>query len=277
MGKHVKARWKNAGTLVADGLSLEYMCSGPAPSEAPTIVLLHEGLGCTKLWRNFPTTLAQATGFGVFAYSRAGYGASDESKLPRPLNYMTLEAVDVLPDVLDAIDVQSAVLIGHSDGATIAAIHAGRVVDPRVVGLVVMAPHFFTETAGLAEIAKSRDAFNDGDLRARLGKYHQNPDNAFRGWNDSWLHPDFVAWNVTDVLDDIRVPVLAIQGREDPYGTLAQIDAMSDRVTQAPVTKLILDDCKHAPHLEQEAQVIAAVAAFCAQLNSNPLKPSSLS
>ncbi|MFK7858239.1 MAG: alpha/beta fold hydrolase [Granulosicoccus sp.] len=259
----MSAQWVESGTLTANDKALEYACFGPPPSEAPTLVLLHEGLGCTRLWRGFPSALHAATGFGVFAYSRAGYGKSDPAQLPRPLDYMTREAVEVLPEVLNAIDVQSAVLVGHSDGATIAAIFAGAMDDSTVAGIVLMAPHFFTEDAGLAEIARARDAFNSGNLRERMSKYHRDPDNAFRGWNDTWLHPDFKAWNVAAILDNIRVPVLAIQGREDPYGTLAQIDAITHRVCLSSVSSLILNGCLHAPHLEQGPAVVAAITAFC--------------
>lgn len=264
----MSAPWVMAGTLVADGKTLEYSCLGPPPDSAPTLVLLHEGLGCNRLWRDFPAALVDATRFGVFTYSRAGYGQSDPVDLPRPLDYMTREAVDVLPEILDAIGVQSAVLVGHSDGGTIAAIHAGHVTEPRVAGVVLMAPHFFTEEAGLTEIAKARHAFENGDLSQRLGKYHRDPDNAFRGWCDSWLDPDFKTWNVVGFLDGIRVPVLTIQGREDPYGTLAQIDVVTQRVKHAPVSFLILDDCKHAPHLEHGPAVVAAIAQFCERLGA---------
>lgn len=251
------------------GTALEYTCVGPPPGEAPTLVLLHEGLGCARLWRDVPTALGNATGFGVFAYSRAGYGQSEPVELPRPLDYLTREAVDVLPEVLDAIGVQYAVVLGHSDGATIAAIHAGKIADSRVMGVVLIAPHFFTEPTCLLEIAKARDAYENTDLRERLGKYHLHPDNAFHGWNDTWLNPDFQAWNVAETLDDIRVPVFAIQGRDDHYGTLAQIDVVSLRVQRAPVATLILNDCKHVPHLEHGPTVVAAVAAFCDQARRN--------
>ncbi|MFK7997071.1 MAG: alpha/beta fold hydrolase [Granulosicoccus sp.] len=259
------APWVTAGTLLAAGKTLEYACFGPPPDKAPTLVLLHEGLGCTQLWRNVPTALVEATGFGVFVYSRAGYGQSDPIELPRPLDYMTLEAVDVLPQVLETIGVERAILIGHSDGATIAAIHVGSIVNPYIEGVVLIAPHFFTEAEGLSEIAKAYEAFMEGGLRERMGKYHRNPDNAFLGWNGAWLHPDFQSWNVESVLDDIRVPVLSIQGREDPYGTLAQINVVAHRVTHASVSTLILDGCRHAPHLEHGKEVVDAIATFCAQ------------
>lgn len=261
----MSAVWAGRGALTVGGVSLEYACWGHAPSKAPTIVLLHEGLGCTALWRDFPAQLADATGFGVFAYSRAGYGQSDPAPLPRPLDYMTREAVDVLPQVLDAIGFTRGVLLGHSDGATIAAIYAGSVPDMRVRGVVAMAPHFFTEDMGLQEIAAAKHAYDAGGLRARLAKYHADPDNAFRGWNDAWLHPDFKAWNVTDVIDYIRVPVLAIQGADDQYGTTAQIAALENG-SYAPVDTLILPDCRHAPFLDQPDQVLAKIADYCARL-----------
>jgi pimeloyl-ACP methyl ester carboxylesterase len=261
----MSAQWGPGGRLQAGGKSLEYACWGPAPADAPTLVLLHEGLGCTALWRDFPARLAEVTGFGVVAYSRAGYGQSDPADLPRPLDYMTREAVDVLPEVLDGLGVRRAVLLGHSDGATIAAIYAGSVPDHRVRGVITMAPHFFTEAMGLAEIAAARVAFETTDLRARMAKYHADPDNAFRGWNDAWLHPDFKDWNVEEVLDYIRVPMLAIQGREDQYGTLAQIEVMARR-SYAPVELLVLEDCRHAPFLEQPEAVFAAVGDYCKRL-----------
>jgi pimeloyl-ACP methyl ester carboxylesterase len=262
------AEWSQtpATPLIAGGKRLEYACYGPPPAEAPTLVMLHEGLGCAALWRDIPRQIAEATGWGVVAFSRAGYGQSDPADLPRPLDYMTREAVEVLPQVLDAIGVRRAVLMGHSDGATIAAIHAGSVSDHRIRGLILMAPHFFTEAMGLAEIARAGEAYLTGDLRARMAKYHRDPDNAFRGWNDSWLAPGFAAWNVAEVIDYIRVPVLAIQGRADPYGTLAQIDEIETR-SYAPVDTVILNDCGHAPHLDQPAQTLAAIGDFLARLH----------
>lgn len=267
-GSNRGSPWAPAGTLAVAGTTLEYSCLGPPPDEAPTLVLLHEGLGCVQLWRDVPATLAQATGLGVFVFSRAGYGQSGSTVLPRPLDYMTQEAVDILPSILDAAGIRHAVLVGHSDGATIAAIHAGCVADPRVLGVVLMAPHFFTETVGLVEIEKARQAFENGNLRERLGRFHRDVDNAFRGWNDAWLDPEFDVGGAENVLDGICVPVLAIQGREDHYGTLDQIDIVSRRVRQAPVSTLILDECRHAPHLEQTPTVVAAIADFCDPLVS---------
>jgi pimeloyl-ACP methyl ester carboxylesterase len=254
-----------AGRLQAAGFDLECQCFGPPPGQAPTLVLLHEGLGAVALWRDFPQALADATGWGVFAYSRAGYGRSGPRALPWPLDYMTREATHVLPDVLQAIGFQNGILMGHSDGATIAAIYAGSVEDFRVRGLVLMAPHFFTEPMGLAAIAKARTAYEQGDLRAKLAKYHDTPDIAFRGWNDSWLAEGFAKWNVADVIEYLRIPTLAIQGDADEYGSLAQIEALDTR-SYAPVDVEILPQCGHAPHLDAPQAVLAAVGEFCARL-----------
>lgn len=246
------------------GVGLEYEMYGPAPDDAPTLVLLHEGLGSLALWRDFPERLAKRTGLGVLVYSRAGYGRSDTAALPRPTDYMTREA-ETLGALLDAADVRRAILLGHSDGATIAAIYAGSAQDMRVRGLILMAPHFFAETEGLAAIVKARAAYETGDLAARLAKYHDHPDVAFRGWCDAWLSPEFRDWNVAEVIDYIRVPVLAIQGAEDPYGTCAQIDELQGRC-YAPVDVLWLEGCGHAPHQEQAEAVEDAITSYCARL-----------
>ena len=251
--------------LIVNGATLEYACYGPAPDQAATIVLLHEGLGCTALWRDFPQVLAARTGMGVFVYSRQGYGRSTPVQLPRPLDFMTREAMDVLPHVLDQIGFRRGILFGHSDGATIAAIYAGSVSDHRVRGLILIAPHFFTEPGGLAEIGKATAAYRDSDLKQRMAKYHDDPDGAFHGWNQVWLDPGFTEWNVADVIDYLRIPVLALQGRDDQYGSLAQIAEVDDRA-YSPVDMVVLENCRHAPHLEQPAQTLDAVAGFAARL-----------
>lgn len=253
------------GAITVDGKRLEATCYGPPPGEAPTIVMLHEGLGCVALWRDFPQRLAEATGFGVFLWSRAGYGESDPVDLPRPLDYMTREAMDVVPGVLDAIGFRSGILLGHSDGASIAAIYAGGVEDFRVRGIVLMAPHFFTEPGGLDSIAQAKVAYETGDLRGRLAKYHRDVDNAFRGWNDAWLDPRFRSWNIAESIDYLRIPVLAIQGADDQYGTLTQIEEIENRI-YSPVDVEILADCSHSPHLEQPDKTLSAIAEFCARL-----------
>lgn len=253
------------GVLVADGKQLEWASFGDLAPGKPVLVLLHEGLGCLALWRDTPERISAATGLPVFAYSRAGYGQSDATELPRPLDYMTQEAVKSLPEVIDAIGAQEIILVGHSDGATISAIYAGSVADYRVRGLVLMAPHFFTEEMGLAEIAKAGEAFEKTDLKEKMAKYHRDPEATFRGWCDAWLSPGFKAWNVADVIDYLRIPTLVIQGREDQYGTLRQVDEVSSR-SYAPVDIAILDNCKHSPHLEQPEQTCAAISEFAARL-----------
>lgn len=259
--------WSDAptSTLEVDGAKLEYAAWGPPPATAPTIVLMHEGLGCVALWRDFPQKLVEATGFGVFAYSRLGYGQSDPATLPKPIDFMTNEARQTLPRVLDQAGIERCVLLGHSDGATISAIYAGSEADMRVRGLVLMAPHFFTEPMGLASIAEAKSAFEQGDLRPKLAKYHKDAEIAFRGWNDTWLNSEFTDWDVSDVIDYFRVPTLAIQGRDDQYGTLAQVQIIEERA-YSPVDLLVLDDCGHAPHQDKPAEVLGGIAEFVVRL-----------
>jgi len=263
-------RWiEGSGEIVADGKRLEAVAHGPRPDMAPTIVMLHEGLGCVALWRDFPARLAEATGWGVFAYSRAGYGRSDPVALPRPLDYMSREARSSLPIALEAIGFEQGVLLGHSDGASIATIYAGERSDERVKGLVLMAPHLFTEEPGLASIAEARRAYETGDLKPRLAKYHAYADNAFRGWNGAWLDPGFKAWNIEDAVTRWRTPALVIQGADDQYGTLKQVRAI-EALSPAPVESLILKDCRHSPQIDQPQATLDAVAAFCARVRGPP-------
>jgi pimeloyl-ACP methyl ester carboxylesterase len=259
------AEWTEKGRLTAGGKSLEYACWGPPPSEAPTLMMLHEGLGSVAQWKGVPERLAKATGFGVVAWSRAGYGQSDPVTLPRPLSYQTNEALGSVGDVIDALGVQQAVLLGHSDGGTIAGIYAGSVSDMRVRGLILIAPHFFTHPAGIAAIAEAGRAYENGDLKQKLAKYHANVDVAFRGWHDTWTNPDYAKWNVADVIDHWRIPVLAIQGAEDPYGSLDTIKAIEER-TYSPAETLVLEGCGHTPHVERPEETDAAIVEFCARL-----------
>jgi pimeloyl-ACP methyl ester carboxylesterase len=244
---------------------LEYKMVGPRPEEAATVMLLHEGLGSVGIWGDFPARLAAATGLGVFAYSRAGYGRSSPSVLPRRVTFMHEEARDVLPHVLDAIGLQRGILLGHSDGASIAAIYAGSVEDHRVRGLVLLAPHFFTEEFGIAEIARMREAYETTDLRAKLGKWHQNPDNAFHSWSGPWLDPAFRKWEITEELAYIRVPILIIQGADDQYGTLRQIEVAKEEC-YCPVETVILPGTRHIPHREAPDATIGAIVDFTRRL-----------
>jgi pimeloyl-ACP methyl ester carboxylesterase len=253
------------GFLDLGAMRLEYRMIGPRPDAAPIIVMLHEGLGCVGLWGEFPDRLAAATGAGVFVYSRAGYGRSSPVKLPRPLTFMQDEARDVLPRLLAAIGFRRGLLLGHSDGASIAAIHAGSVQDHRVRGLVLIAPHFLTEEMGIAEIARARAAFAATDLRAKLARWHDDVDNAFKGWSDAWLDPDFRNWNITDALAYIRVPILIVQGERDQYGTARQIQVAQQECT-CPVDVALLPGIGHAPHREAPAATLRAVSEFANRL-----------
>ena len=231
-------------------------------ADRPTLVLLHEGLGCVALWRDFPDALAHATGCAVFLYSRYGYGRSAPAPLPWPLDYMQREGHTGLTRILAAAGIGRHVLVGHSDGASIALVHAGSAARPNLVGLIAIAPHVFTEVAGLTSIAAAREAFCAGDLRARLTKYHgANVDCAFRGWSESWLHPDFRAWNVEAYLSAIMQPVLLLQGAEDQYGSEEQLRRIERQVTPAVETH-VLAACQHAPHLEQPALTLSVIKSF---------------
>jgi pimeloyl-ACP methyl ester carboxylesterase len=252
---------QDQGFLDIDGQRLEYRMIGPRPNEAPTLVLLHEGLGSVAMWNSFPERLAAATGCGVFAYSRVGYGKSSPVSLPRPISYMEDEALKVLPKVLNAIGFRRGLLVGHSDGASIATIYAGSIQDHRVRGLVLMAPHFFVEDVSVASIADARRAYAETDLRERLAKYHADVDNAFRGWNDAWLDPAFRAWDITEPLAYIRVPILIIQGEQDQYGTTRQIEIAQEEC-YCPVEVALLRNARHSPYREAADETHDAVVDF---------------
>ncbi|WP_431268418.1 alpha/beta fold hydrolase [Dankookia sp. P2] len=239
---------------------------GPEPEATPSIVLLHEGLGSLGLWRDFPARLAAATGRGVFAWSRFGYGQSDPVALPRPLDYLRREATELLPRVLDAARLRRFILFGHSDGASIAALHAGACADARLQGVVVVAPHVFTEPIGLAGVAAMQARYATGDLRTRLARHHRDPDIAFHGWAGAWLDPSFPAsFDLLPEVRRIRLPVLAIQGEADEYGTPAQLHAIA-REAPGPVELLLLPGVGHAPQAEVPEAVLAAVRRFTARL-----------
>jgi pimeloyl-ACP methyl ester carboxylesterase len=255
----------DTGFLDLPPLRLDYRMIGPRPDAAPTIVMLHEGLGSVGLWGEFPDKIAAATGAGVFAYSRAGYGHSTGAKLPRSTSFMDEEARDVLPRVLTAIGFRRGFLLGHSDGASIATIYAGSVQDHRVRGVVLIAPHFFTEEMGLAEIRRARKSFDSGALRERLKSYHADVDAAFHSWNGPWLHPDFQKWDITDALGYIRVPILIVQGENDQYGTLKQIEVARQECF-CPVETVVLPGIRHIPYREAPEATLEAVAAFINRL-----------
>ena len=253
--------------LQIGGVSLEAAWWGPPPDAAPTLVLLHEGLGCVALWRDLPEKLAAATGCGVFAYSRTGYGQSDPAALPRPLTYMQDEARDTLPAVLDAAGIRRAVLVGHSDGASIALLHAGGTQDFRIAGAVLIAPHVVVEDVSLASIAKARMEYETTGLRDRLARYHRDVDNAFWGWNRAWLDPAFRGWRIDDRVAYVRVPMLLIQGEADEYGTAEQLHLI-EQEAYCPVETLVIPGAGHAPHVTHQAVNVAAIAAFVDRLRA---------
>ena len=231
---------------------------------ASPIVMLHEGLGSVAMWKDFPHRVAHATGRDVVAYSRAGYGRSSPAALPYGVRYMHDEALVVLPKLLDALRIDAPVLLGHSDGASIALIHAasgGRA----VAGLVMMAPHVMVESITVKSIAQIAETYERTDLRARLAAYHAHVDDAFLGWSRIWLSPQFQSWSLGADVTALRVPSLAIQGEDDEYGTLAQLDALA--VAPVPPQRMVLASCRHSPHRDKETEVLAAIEAFARRLH----------
>lgn len=246
---------------IAD-LQLEYQFFTPSPDPGLTLVLLHEGLGCLALWKEFPLQLAEQTGCRVLAYSRAGYGGSSPCALPRPLSFMHDEALTVLPQVLTAAGIRRAVLVGHSDGASIALINAGGLADQRVRGLILMAPHVFVEELTLKSIRQARTAYLTTDLPERLGRYHgDNLECAFWGWNRAWLDEEFRDWNLEEYLPQITVPVLLIQGEDDNYGTVRQLEKIAAGLP-AGAEQTLLPGCGHAPFRDRPTATLQAVSTF---------------
>ena len=243
-------------------IHLEYAWVGVARSAAaPVVVFLHEGLGSISMWREFPRELCLEHGFSGFVFSRYGYGNStpkprDERWAP---DFMHAQANEVLPALFVAAGIERPFLFGHSDGGTIALLHAAR--HP-VAGVVAVAPHLVVEDISGKCIELARGAFESADLRARLAKHHADPDSAFRGWNDAWLSPEFRAWNVERDIETIACPVLAVQGEDDEYGTLEQIRAIARRVPQTVL--LEIPKCGHSPHRDQPAVLSEAVGRFIA-------------
>lgn len=233
------------------------------PGAEPALVFLHEGLGSVAMWRDFPSRVAAATGRRTLVYSRQGYGRSAPLTAPRRPDYMHCEALEALPALRAERGLADPVLVGHSDGASIALIHAGA--GHKVRGIVAMAPHVFVEDVTIRSIEGAREAWRTTDLRVRLQRYHDDVEGAFRGWNDAWLDPAFRDWNIEPCLSAIACPVLAIQGRNDEYGTMAQLDAI-ERQVPGPFRRLELDDCRHSPHRDQPEATLAAITEFVAGL-----------
>jgi pimeloyl-ACP methyl ester carboxylesterase len=248
------------GFVTIQGHRLEVERIAGTRADAPTLVFLHEGLGSVALWRDFPARLAARTGAAALIYSRRGYGKSDRLEAPRKTDYMHEEALSVLPALLGELGISAPILIGHSDGASIALIHAGSGRRP-VSALVLEAPHVFVEDVTIASIEQAKAAYRASDLAGRLARYHGDPDHAFWGWNDIWLDPAFRSWTIEAYLPGVRSPVLAIQGADDEYGTLAQLDAI-ERGVSGSFERLVLARCKHSPHRDQPALALEAMAGF---------------
>lgn len=228
----------------------------------PTLVFLHEGLGCVARWRDFPRAVAAATDHAALVYSRRGYGQSEAAPRPWPLTFMHDEARRELPALLARQGIADVVLIGHSDGASIALVHAAEA-GRAVRGVVAMAPHVFVEDVCVRAITALRGQFQDPatEVRTKLGKHHADVDGAFLGWAGAWLDPDFRRWDLTGLLPGVRAPVLVIQGDRDEYGTLAQVDAVCAGVS-GPASRLVLSDCGHVPQRDQSQETLAAVVRF---------------
>jgi pimeloyl-ACP methyl ester carboxylesterase len=250
-----------SGFLRIGASDLEYRMIGPMSEDAPTIVMLHEGLGSVGLWGDFPDKLQAATGAGVFFYSRAGYGASTPVTLPRPLDYMHVEALEVLPRLLEQIGFRRGLLLGHSDGASIAAIYAGAHQDHRVQGIALIAPHFVVEDISVASIAEIKTAYETTDLKAKLARWHKDVDNAFYGWNGAWLDPKFREWDISEYLAYIRVPVAILQGIDDQYGTMRQVE-IARQECYCPVDVTEIPHAGHSPHREAPGVTLEAISDF---------------
>ncbi|MDO9566949.1 MAG: alpha/beta hydrolase [Candidatus Desulfaltia sp.] len=244
------------------GKRMEIAWLGPAPKDAPTLIFLHEGLGCVNMWHDFPAELSKTTGCGALVYSRLGYGRSDPCFLPRSIRYVHDEGLKVLPELIKTTGIRNCILIGHSDGGSIAIVYSGGTPASPLQGLITEAAHVFCEEITIRSIQHARKSYQKGGLRQKLEKHHgANTDCAFWGWNNTWLHPDFVNWNIEEYLPAIKKPMLVIQGENDQYGTLAQVDAIA-RQAGAGAEVIVLPDCGHSPHNEQKAAILKAMADF---------------
>jgi len=249
-----------------ESLRLEYQWLNADQADAPVAVFLHEGLGSISMWKDWPQKLCEQLGFRGLVYSRPGYGGSTPraADVKWPVDFMQRQAHDVLPALLDVLGINSAErarmwVIGHSDGGSIALLYAAAFPDA-LGGVIAIAPHVFVEDMSVKAIAEATTLYTQGDLRARLSRYHADVDSAFYGWNDIWLNPEFRHWNITNLLSSIRCSLLAVQGHDDEYGTMAQIDAIASHVPHAQLAKL--PACGHSPHRQCPAMLDAAIAAF---------------
>ncbi len=250
-------------------IEVEWHCLGD--SSKPTLVFLHEGLGCISLWKEFPSTLSQMTQCNAFVFSRPGYGKSDPCILPRKINFMHTQAINFLPAVLKAAGIRDHIIIGHSDGGSIGIVYAGSPHAPHLKGLITMAAHVFCEAITLDSIREAKNQYQHHELKNKLEKYHgPNTETAFWGWNKAWLHPRFIHWNIQKYLTRIKVPMLAVQGRQDQYGTPAQLAAIASSVKDCETH--LIENCRHAPHQDQKKTVLALMAGFIQKVLVNPAR-----
>ena len=250
-------------TIAAAGRQLEALHLTANSAASPTIVFLHEGLGSISLWRDFPQRLVAATGYSALIYSRNGYGQSDVLAELRAPDYMHREALDVLPSVLAQCEIDSPILLGHSDGASIALIYAGA--GNNVDGLIVEAPHLFVEEISLRGVAQAALTYRTSDLRQKLARHHRDADKTFWGWHDVWTSAAFRDWNIEAYVASIRCPILAIQGEQDDYGSAAQIQAIAN-VCRNNAELHLLSPCGHMPHRDQAAATLDLIRAFVLRL-----------
>lgn len=254
--------------LKLDSKKIEIQWYRKGKKEFPTLIFLHEGLGCTRMWKNFPEVVSRATGCPALVFSRFGYGHSDPCPIPWKINFMHKEALKILPDILRKTQIKSYILIGHSDGGSISLIFAGSPCSKGLKGLITMAAHVFCEQITVDCIRQAKKNYEHRDLKKGLEKYHgKNTENTFRGWNDAWLDPNFMNWNIEKYLHRIHVPMLAIQGKEDQYGTIQQIESIKIHVKQ--VQSYLIDDCRHSPHLEQPETVLNYITQFILRIVSH--------
>jgi pimeloyl-ACP methyl ester carboxylesterase len=264
--KHPTRNQTGTFHLTVQGRSLEVHRSPGVNPQVPELVFLHEGLGSVSHWKDFPARVAATTGCPVTVYSRYGSGNSALLSEPRSVTYMHDEALRALPDLLAQLHIEQPILVGHSDGASIALIHAGA--HDEVRGLVLLAPHVFVENLSVASIAEAKTTFETTNLPERLARHHRDAARTFWGWNNIWLHPDFRRWNIEEYLPRITCPILAIQGLDDQYGTMAQVQAIA-RQSGGPVEILPLADCRHSPQRDQPEAVLAAIAKFVKWIAGN--------
>jgi pimeloyl-ACP methyl ester carboxylesterase len=252
-----------ADYVSVDGARLEYIWHGPPPAQAPTLVFLHEGLGSISRWRNFPAELCSRLGCGALVYSRCGHGKSDALAAPRTIRFMHEEATDVLPRLLEVFEIRRPILVGHSDGASIALIYAGSGGD--AFALALEAPHVFVEDVTVTRIAELRELYKTTDLRTKLARHHSNVDSLFQYWTEVWLRPEFRGWSIEAYLPEVRCPTLVIQGKQDEYGTERHVDTLIATLG-GRCEGVMLDDCGHAPHLDQSRHVEDIMARFIRDL-----------